>query len=152
MWDTVEDKEILKYVGRRYEWYNISPPTHHTSKGKDSPVKGSALQCDISHSAQSESPVTDERLDRKGVGSSTFVPCYSISWQGMGTSLSGTRRERRLPLSGLTIDERLTPLSIRRTGDNIGLVRVRYKERWDEHTCLRRGHTEENIARSRRRV
>ena len=71
-------------------------------------------------SAQSESPVPDRRLDRKGVGSSACVHRYGFLLRRMGTSLSRTRRERRLPLGGLTIDERLT--SVRIASCNHGVV------------------------------
>ena len=77
---------------------------------RNSLVGGSALQCDASHSAQSGSSVPDRRLDRKGVGSPTSARSYMISQREVATSPRRTRRERRLPPGGLTIDGRLTPL------------------------------------------
>ncbi|TBU43150.1 hypothetical protein BD309DRAFT_961366, partial [Dichomitus squalens] len=54
------------------------------------------------HSAQSESPIPDRRLHRTGVDSP--LSTATVFYGRTRISPSGTRRERRLPLGGLTID------------------------------------------------
>ena len=57
----------------------------------------------------------------------------------VATSPSGTRREHRLPPGGLTIDERLTPLCLLESRDEMSLVLI-VPRRPEMRTCERSSH------------
>ena len=86
----------------------VSLQSNSIQHRRHSPVGGSALQCDTftPHNPNRPSLTGDcirKALARPPLRRHNEVICDE------GGSLSGTRRERRLPLSGLTVDERLTP-------------------------------------------
>ena len=105
----LESEGVLRYVGERCKRSTISPSTHHTSKVQTHQSKAQPRNAThpTPHNPSRPSPTGD--LTGKALAEPPHAFIHYSTKVRVRASPSETRRERRWPPGGLTIDGRLTP-------------------------------------------